>query len=182
MTGNMSGSTEGSMVPEEGMKKEGFLQFIKFGLVGVSNTLISEGVYFIIVFFGGNYLFASFVGFMLSVLNAYYWSNRYVFKESDDKEKRVWWKVLLKTYAAYFWGYIVHALLLVFWVDIVKLSRFMGPLAAVFAGFGMEKIDAKMLGELIAAVLNLVITVPMNFVVNKYWAYRQKGKDAQNEG
>lgn len=161
------------------MKKESFWQFIKFGLVGVSNTLISEGVYFIIVFFRGNYLFASFIGFVLSVLNAYYWSTRYVFKEKEDAEKRVWWKVLLKTYAAYFWGYIVHALLLIFWIDIVKLSRFMGPLAELFAGWGLTKIDAGMLGELAAALINLVITVPMNFIVNKYWAYRQRGK--QNE-
>lgn len=161
------------------MKKEGFLQFIKFGLVGVSNTVISEGVYFIVVFFGGHYLPASFLGFVLSVLNAYYWSNKYVFKESVDGEKRVWWKVLGKTYLAYLWGYVVHALLLVFWVDIVKLSRFMEPLATWFADMGLMMFDAELLGELMAAVLNLVVTVPMNFVINKYWAYRQKGKETK---
>ncbi|MGN1148142.1 MAG: GtrA family protein [Lachnospiraceae bacterium] len=165
------------------MKKEGFWQFIKFGLVGVSNTLVSEGVYAILVFLGVHYLPASFIGFSLSVLNAYYWSNKYVFKESESGEKRVWWRVLLKTYIAYFWGYVVHALLLVFWVDIVRISRFMGPLAGFFAGLGLEKMDARMLGELLAAVLNLMITVPMNFVLNKYWAYRQKerGKSEYEE-
>ena len=57
------------------------MQFVKFGLVGVLNTLISEGLYVIIVFFGGHYLVASLVGFVLSVLNAYYWNSKYVFKE-----------------------------------------------------------------------------------------------------
>ncbi len=157
-------------------KKESLWQFIKFGLVGVSNTLISEGVYFIVVFLGGHYLPASFLGFVLSVLNAYYWSNKYVFKESEEGEKRVWWKVLGKTYIAYLWGYIVHALLLIFWVDILRISRFMGPLETFLSNMGLTVFDAEMLGELIAAVLNLIVTVPMNYVVNKYWAYRQKRK------
>ena len=52
------------------------MQFVKFGLVGVLNTLISEGLYVIIVFFGGHYLLASLVGFVLSVLNAYYWNSK----------------------------------------------------------------------------------------------------------
>lgn len=40
-------------------KKEFFAlvwQFIKFGIVGFSNTLISLAVYYILVFFGWNYL------------------------------------------------------------------------------------------------------------------------------
>ncbi|MCH5275285.1 MAG: hypothetical protein J1E65_05555 [Lachnospiraceae bacterium] len=41
------------------------------------------------------------MGFMISVLNAYYWSNKYVFKEQEDAPRWVWWKVLLKSYAAY---------------------------------------------------------------------------------
>ena len=71
---------------KEGTRK-GFWQFIKFALVGVSNTLISEIVYAILVFFKMHYLPASFIGFMLSVLNAYYWSNKYVFTENPEEEK-----------------------------------------------------------------------------------------------
>lgn len=151
-----------------------FWQFIKYSIVGISNTLISQAVYFVIVFFGGNYIFASTMGFIISVLNAYYWSNKYVFKEDKNAEKRVWWKVLLKTYAAYLWGFLVSTVLLIFWVDVVKLSRFMYPLEAVFKNWGWEKIDAQMLGELAASPLNLAVTIPMNFFINKYWAYSQK--------
>ncbi|MCM1048759.1 MAG: acyltransferase family protein [Clostridiales bacterium] len=154
--------------------KSNFWQFIKFCIVGVSNTLISQGIYFLIVYLGGNYIFAYTLGFVISVLNAYYWSNKYVFKEDENAEKRVWWKVLLKTYAAYFWGFLVSAILLVFWVDIIKLSRFMAPVEAVFRNWGLYKFDAKMLGELAASVLNMFVTIPMNFIINKFWAYRQK--------
>ena len=149
-------------------------QFIKFGLVGVSNTLISELIYVIIVMLKGNYLFASFMGFIISVLNAYYWSNKYVFKEKADGERRVWWKVLLKTYVAYFWGFLVNLCLLVLWIDILHIADYMGPVMAVLTRFGVTVMDAEVLGNLLAEGVNLILIIPMNFLINKYWAYRQK--------
>lgn len=163
------------------VKKKNFLQFIKFALVGVSNTIVSEGVYGILVYWRVHYLPASFIGFSLSVLNAYYWSSRFVFQEEPDAEKRIWWKVLLKTYAAYLWGYLVSAALLVFWIDLVRISRFTEPLGRRFAEAGHERLDAVFLGDLLAAALNLVLTVPMNYVLNKYWAYRQKRKPVEKD-
>jgi len=159
---------------DEDNKAQGIWQIIKFLVVGVSNTIVSEGVYAILIFFKMHYLPASFLGFSISVLNAYYWSNKYVFKEQEGEEKRVWWKVLAKTYIAYLWGYLVSAVLLVFWIDILHIGRWMEPVANWFAGVGLERFDAQFLGNLLAAGLNLLITVPMNFVLNKYWAYRQK--------
>ncbi len=146
-------------------------QFIKFGIVGVFNTLISEVIYCVLVFFDIPYLIAYFLGFVISVLNAYYWSNKYVFKE-EGEEKRTWWKVLLKTYIAYFWGFLVSAVLLVFWIDIVQIARYLGWLADMFAQMGYPKFDAFLLGEMLAAGINLLITVPMNYLINKYWAYK----------
>lgn len=147
-------------------------QFIKFGIVGVSNTLISEVVYSVLVFWKVPYLLAYFIGFSLSVLNAYYWSNKYVFKADPEQGGRVWWKVFLKTYVAYLWGFIVSAVLLVVWIDLVQLSRYLGGAAALFAEHGLPQFDADFLGEVLAAGINLLITVPMNFLVNKFWAYK----------
>lgn len=151
-------------------------QFIKFGIVGVSNTLVSEVIYCVLVFFHVPYLPAYFIGFMLSVLNAYYWSNKYVFKEEPGEGGRVWWKVLARTYAAYLWGFIVSAVLLVVWIDVVQLSRYLGGLADIFSRHGFPQADADFLGKTLAAGLNLLVTVPMNFVVNKFWAYRGEKK------
>ena len=155
------------------MKKwnmKGLWQFIKFGLVGVSNTLISEAIYVIIVLLRGSYLFASFMGFVISVLNAYYWSNKYVFKESEDGEKRVWWKVLL----AYSWGFIVNLCLLVLWIDILHVANYMGPILKILESFGITSLDAEVLGNLVAEGVNLILIIPMNFLINKYWAYKQR--------
>lgn len=149
-------------------------QFIKFGFVGVSNTLISEAIYAIVVLLRGNYLLASCLGFVISVLNAYYWSNKYVFKEEEGREKRVWWKVLLKTYAAYFWGFLVNLFLLVLWIDVLHIAEYMEPVREFLAEWGVTAFDREVLGNLIAEGINLLLTIPMNFLINKYWAYRQK--------
>lgn len=170
----MAVETKGKLQAEQDAMEKSIWQIIKFALVGVSNTIVSEAVYAVLIFFKVHYLPASFIGFSLSVLNAYYWSSRYVFKEQEDAEKRVWWKVLLKTYVAYLWGYLMSAALLVFWIDFIHISYWMVPLGNRFVNAGYESLDARFLGNLLAAVLNLLITAPMNFLLNKYWAYRQK--------
>ena len=160
------------MIREKQGKKQ-IRQFLKFALVGVSNTLVSEVVYAVLVFFKMHYLPASFFGFSLSVLNAYYWSSRYVFRKEENQE-RIWWKVLAKTYLAYLWGYLVSAALLIFWMEIMGIEKWMEPLGKWFQGYGLERLDAQFCGNVAAAGLNLLITVPMNYLVNKYWAYGQK--------
>lgn len=150
------------------------MQFIKFCIVGASNTIISQAVYFIAVYLKCHYIVASLLGFIISVLNAFFWSNRYVFK-AQDGEQRVWWKVLIKTYIAYAGGFFLSTFLLFVWVDIVKISRFMGGIVKVCQSLGLSRIDAEMAGKLFASLLNLCITIPVNFIVNKYWAYK-KGK------
>ncbi len=152
-------------------------QFIKFALVGVSNTVISEGVYAILIFFKMHYLPASFIGFSLSVINAYYWNSKYVFKEREEGEKRVWWKTLCKTYLAYLGGYLANAGLLILWIDVLRIERLMYPLSARLGEMGFKRLDAEFLGGITAAFINVLLTVPINFLVNKYWAFRQKDRE-----
>ena len=165
-----------TLLLKENDKMKNVWQFIKFGLVGVSNTLISEAVYAVLVLFKCNYLFASFMGFVISVLNAYYWSNKYVFKEEEDKEKRIWWKVLLKTYVAYSWGFLINLFLLVIWMEVLHIADYMGPLQEFLTGFGLQGFESDVLGSLVAEGINLILTIPMNFLINKYWAYGQKSQ------
>ncbi len=148
-------------------------QFLKFGLVGLSNTLISELVYAVIVCLKGHYLLASVTGFVLSIFNAYYWNNRYVFKEDNSLEKRVWWKVLIKTFIAYLWGFLANLLLLVFWIDVLHIANDLEPAAKLLASWGIRFLDAEVLGNLFAEGINLILVLPMNYLINKLWAYRQ---------
>lgn len=128
------------------------VQFIQFGIVGLSNTLISYTIYAILVHFQTNYLLASSIGFIVSVINSFYWNNKYVFKQrTAEKSKRVLWKKFYRTFLSYAGtGLILHNVLLIFWIQVCGLQ------------------------EMIAPIINLFITVPLNYVMNKFWAFREK--------
>ena len=66
-------------IPISDEKVEGLSQFIKFGLVGLSNTAISYFTYALCIYIGLHYFIANALGFVLSVLNSFYWNNKYVF-------------------------------------------------------------------------------------------------------
>ena len=71
---------------------EGLMQFVKFGIIGVSNTLISYVIYLaaLVVFQKNNwfgemdYLIAQILGFLLSVLWSFYWNRKYVFSSDGN--------------------------------------------------------------------------------------------------
>ena len=159
--------------------KERLWQIIKFIMVGISNTLISEGIYALLVLLGVHYLLASTIGFTVSIFTAFLLSSRFVFKEDQNKEKRVWWKVLIKTYLAYIVGFLLNLGLLSVWMEVIHLDAHINPLIDVLHTMGWKKAEPSAVAELIAEGINLFIVTPINFILNKYWAYRQKSKEAE---
>ena len=132
-------------------------QFFRFCIVGVSNTLISYVIYAVTLaglkkaslFPEYDYLIAQVTMFVLSVLWSFYWNNRMVFTLKEG-EHRTLWKALMKTYISYsFTGLFLNSFLLVLWVKKLGVSEFIAPL------------------------LNLIISVPLNFIINKFWAFRK---------
>lgn len=119
------------------------IQFLKFCIVGLSNTVISLAVYYIILYFGVHYVIASILSFIISVLNAYYWNYKYVFNTKSDILKS-----LIKTYTSYGFSYVLSTTLLIILVEYYNISEFLAP------------------------ILVLVITVPLNFILNKFWAFK----------
>ena len=125
-----------------------FYQFVKFGIVGLSNTFIGYVVYTICVWLGMHYLLANVVGFLVSVLNAFYWSDRFVFRKGSN-EQRGLWTSFLKTVLAYAsTGILLNSILLWLFIDELNLSEYIAPL------------------------IILLITVPTNFILNKYWSFK----------
>ncbi len=174
-------SSEKGHQADSSEKFKNIWQFLKFCLVGVSNVVVCEGIYVVLLFLGVHYLVANIIGNLISILNAYFWSNRFVFK-AQEGERRVWWKVLAKTYASYGFSMALSAGLLVFWIEIVRLARFMEPVLGLLTAAGVLpwleeaglSIDTDRLAELLAEAINLVITIPINFLVNKFWTYRRQ--------
>ena len=157
--------------------KKNIFQVIKFLLVGVSNTLISEGIYALLCLVGAHYLVASFVGFTVSIITSYLLSNKFVFKEDSTKEKRVWWKVFLKTYLAYVVGFFLNLGLLTLWMEGFGLEYRIDPIMNFLKSVGLAGLSAHVVAELLAEAVNLFLVTPVNFLLNKYWAYRQKPKE-----
>lgn len=78
-----------------------------------------------------------------------------VFVTSEESE-RVWWKALIKTYISYsFTGLFLNSILLILWVKICGMSEFVAP------------------------ILNLLISVPLNFLINKFWAFKATNKKCE---
>ena len=162
-------------------KLSSLIQFIKFGLVGVSNTAISYGIemlcYYVLFkntkFIGilnllallgistdGNnvkIVITTIIAFVVSVSNSYFWNNRYVFG-SGKKSFSEHFKTYFKTFACYgITGLILS--------PIIKIL--------------LTKISVPFF---IASLGALVITIPLNFVMNKFWAFKSKPtKDEENE-
>ena len=138
-------------------KIEWLTQFVKFGLIGVTNTLLSYGIYMLVIWlmtpldFAYDYIVGSVLGFIISVLWSFYWNNKLVFTEGSEKRNIL--KSLLKTYLSYAaTGIILSNILLFIFVDLMEITKTVAPF------------------------LGLLITVPLNFVLNKYWAFRKEKK------
>lgn len=135
-------------------KKKLLWQFVKFGIVGVSNTIVSLIIFDVTLYllrryslFGRyDYFAAQVVMFMLSILWSFYWNNRFVF--TDQTGSVSLYRKLLRTYITYsFSGIVLSSMLLYVWVDVFGINPYAAP------------------------VINSVINVPVNFVINKYWAF-----------
>jgi putative flippase GtrA len=125
-----------------------FIQFFKFGIVGLSNTIIGYTVYAILVYLDFYYVLANAISFVVGIANSFFWNNKFVFK--NDGKRNILFS-FLKTFVSYaITGLILTSLLLFLFVDILKLSRY-------YAFF-----------------LCLIVTVPSNFCLNKFWAFKNQ--------
>ena len=146
------------MTEKKQTKMELLIQFIKFGIVGVTNTVVSYVINVATLFLLGHahifqrwdYIIANTVAFILSVLWSFYWNNKYVFKLNEGEQRSIW-KALLKTYVSYgFTGIILNNILLVLWVRVIGINKMIAP------------------------IINLIINIPINFFMNKLWAFGKK--------
>jgi putative flippase GtrA len=134
-------------------------QFAKFGLVGLSNTAITYGVYAALVYAGLYYIAASVIGFFIGVLNSFFWNSRYVFRKEPGQERSAL-SSLVKTCACYaFTGLVMHNLILYIMIDVLAVSEYAAPL------------------------FSLLVTVPLNYILNRQWAFRpaKRGKGGAGE-
>lgn len=137
------------------------VQFIKFGMVGVSNTAISYAiemlcyyVLFVNTWTEGVKIFVtSLLSFLVSTINSYYWNSKHVFTSGEKKTLAQHLLTYLKTAACY----ALTGLILSPWAKAQLVAR-----------------DVPFW---LATLMVLVITIPLNFLMNKLWAFREVPKN-----
>jgi putative flippase GtrA len=120
------------------------MQFVKFGIVGVSNTLLFLAVYTVLLKgFGVWYLAASAVGFIVGAVNGFLLNRRWTFR-----------------------GHVGDALTPVRWgiVQSGGLLLNLGLVALCVSGLGMDELA----GQAVAIAVVVVVT----FLANRAWTFR----------
>ena len=141
---------------------DSLLQFVRFGLVGVWNTAFSYAINM-----GSLFLFsklgilsahnldmyaANTIAFVISVFVSFLLNSKFVFSLEEGQERN-FWKALFKSYLSYgFTGLILTNVLAYVWVDLLGISKLIAPL------------------------ISLVISIPINFILNKLWAFKTDEK------
>jgi putative flippase GtrA len=119
-------------------------QFVKFGIVGVSNTLIFFLVYTLLLnVFGVWYVAASGIGFAVGATNGFLWNRRWTFR-----------------------GHVGDALTPVRWF-VVQTSGLFLNLGLVYLF-----VDGAGLGELLGQAVTIVIVTLTTFFANRAWTFK----------
>ena len=122
-----------------------YSNFLKFAIVGFGNLFVSLLTYYILVYFSVNYQIANIGGFITGTINGYIWNKIWVFKNSSKS-----FSSIIKFYLSYLATWLLSAILLYMWIELLGIS------------------------DIIAPVINVFITTPINYLMNKYWVFKNK--------
>lgn len=127
-------------------------RLIRFCIVGAVNTLVDFAVYALVlrlVPWKYNHLLGQALGFVAGTVNAYFMNGGWVFRDRDGGRKKGG-KVLLRTFAGYAVTFLLSEGLLMLWVDALGMNKYL------------------------AKLINLCVTVPSNYVINRLWTFREE--------
>jgi len=119
-------------------------QFIKFGIVGFTNTIIAYGVYAILVYFGIYYQIANICAFIASSINGFLINKFWVFKSRSNKVPQ-----FFRYYAIYLTSLSISIALSWLWIDVLNINKYISP------------------------ILNLSVTIPFNYLFSRFWVYKK---------
>jgi putative flippase GtrA len=120
------------------------VQFVKFGLVGVSNTLLTLAVYTLLLkVFVFWYVVASAIGFAVGAVNGFLWNRSWTFR-----------------------GHVGDSLTPVRWFVV------QGCGLLVNSGLVFVFVDGARLDKLLAQGLTIGIVTILTFIANRSWTFR----------
>jgi len=118
-------------------------QFLKFNIVGFASTVVFFSLYYGLLYIRLNYLLSYLIAFVISVVCVFLLSRKFVFNEQGDILRR-----LIKVLITY------------------------GLTLALSTGLMYLLVDVFNISELFAPYIAFVVTIPVNFILLKLWAFK----------
>lgn len=126
--------------------RESIIQFVKYGIVGVSNVAISLLCFYILISnFEIHYLLANVVSFFCGFINSYLWNKYWVFRPDVTNKTSG-----IKFFAVNITNFGINSLLLIVLVEQLRFS------------------------PMTAQPLIILITTLFGFFVTKVWVFKKK--------
>lgn len=121
-----------------------FIQFIKFGIVGVSNTLLTAITIWILlkVFHSSDYI-SNFAGYIIGLINSFIWNRKWTFASKSKM------------------GITVFKFIVTFAIS------YLFQLGNLYLLLHFTHIDSY-----ISQLLSIVVYTCINFVLNKYYTFK----------
>lgn len=124
---------------------EDLSRFIKFGLVGVLNTIINWILFILLNSMGIYYIISNIIAYSISTLNSYLWNSKWVFKYTGDNVNQTTFKFIILNII----GLVLNTIILFLLVDIIKLPK------------------------IIALIIATGIVMILNYFINKLWVFKK---------
>ena len=122
---------------------DGVIRFVKFGMVGVINTLVNWIIFFILNALGMYYILANIIAYTLGTIHSYLWNTLWVFKYKEKASTDTTIKFVILNVV----GLGLNTGILYVLVDLCNLNKFIG------------------------LVITTGIVMIINYVVNKLWVF-----------
>lgn len=146
--------------------RKSILQLLKFGLIGVSNTLVDLLVTSALNAIFGIYYLAKIIGYACGIANSYIWNSRWTFREERRRDKRE-----IVSFIA------VNLVTLGLSLLLQWILRDVWHLDAWWMGFAGENWFTKLLnGERFCILLAFPIPLLVNFIGNKLFVFNRQQK------
>ena len=125
-------------------KQKSVIQFIKFGIVGISNTLLTALTIWILlkVFHSSDYV-SNIAGYIIGLINSFFWNRKWTF-ESKTKLNVTFFKFIVTFVLSYLF-----------------------QLGNLYLLLHFTHIDSY-----ICQLLSIVVYTFVNFVLNKYYTFK----------
>jgi len=121
-------------------------QFVKFGIVGVSSTIIDWGIFYLLNYYLGiYYLIAKVLSFAVSVINSYIWNRRWTFRSDNPNKLSEFGKFMLVAVV----GLVLNTYIMFLAVEKLHLQYIFG------------------------LILATAVVMFWNFLINKFWTFKE---------